>query len=161
MEKFYEYDEIKDVVLNFHKLELSTGEKQNMMMAMLKQLGYTVKSCNCTSQTSKLYTKLADWLKHHDSICHYRLVTDRLLYDENNQPITKPTFTDAQAQWLLSKEDTAKYVEQIAPLPDSNISNDEPQPLADVIDNLLEEEQKRTSGKRKVRGGKRKITDKK
>lgn len=158
MEKIYEYEEIKDIVVNFHKLNLSTAEKQNVMTAMLKQLGYTVKSCNCTSQTSKLYTKLADWLKHHDSICHYRLTTDRLLYYKDGSAITKPTFTDEQAQWLLETSGST-YVEQVLPLPEQQEVQQETQPTADVIDNLLEQEKQAKSGKRTVKS-KKKITTK-
>lgn len=152
----YSFDEIKTFVLDYHKIAGTNADKQRTMTEMLTQLGFEIHNCNCTSQTSKLYGKLSEWLKRHpNGFSSYKLNTDRLLFDGEGKAITKLNFDDEKAEYLLNNEETAKYVEKVEAETTNN--GDE------SIEEQIEAVKTSTTGKRTVSksAGRRKITSKK
>lgn len=154
----YSFDEIKTFVLDYHKIAGTNADKQRTMTEMLTQLGFEVHNCNCTSQTSKLYGKLSEWLKRHpNGFSSYKLNTDRLLFDGDGKAITKLNFDDEKAEYLLNNEETAKYVEKVEAETTNTNNGDK------SIEEQIEAVKASTTGKRTVSksAGKRKITSKK
>lgn len=161
----YSFDEIKTFVLDYHKIAGTNADKQRTMTEMLTQLGFEVHNCNCTSQTSKLYGKLSEWLKRHpNGFSSYKLNTDRLLFDGEGKAITKLNFDDEKAEYLLNSEETAKYVEKVEAETNTGDKTTEDTTTEDkTLEEQIEAVKASTTGKRTVSksAGKRKITSKK
>lgn len=147
------FNEIKDFVLNFETIPLNSDEKLEKLKEIVTQLGYKFTDCKCRSLVPSLYQKAKTWLKNHpDGMCHYKLESGVLLFDQNNQAISITNFTDEKAQYLLETE-YAKYVTQVLPFDDEKA-----EPLTAEQVNGIEKE---LEVAKQAKTGKRKITSKK
>lgn len=111
----FKHEELLEKISSFDASR--TDEQKNDIIAVAKQIGFSVpnRNCKCVNGWSDLVIRLKLWMRQHPTAPHFTIQPGIVRKGPDGNNVTNLNITDEAALWLLKNDEVAaKYITQIS-----------------------------------------------